>query len=92
MPKVLRIINRLNLGGPTYNTALLTRFLEPEYETMLVSGVKLDFEESSEFIVHKYGIELDYYPHSIFLLMVLLMKSSFLLHQGNLHFYKILFD
>ena len=57
MPKVLRIINRLNLGGPTYNTALLTRFLEPEYETMLVSGVKLDFEESSEFIVHKYGIK-----------------------------------
>jgi len=60
MPKVLRIINRLNLGGPTYNTALLTRFLEPEYETMLVSGVKLDFEESSEFIVHKYGIKPNY--------------------------------
>jgi glycosyltransferase involved in cell wall biosynthesis len=57
MPKVLRIINRLNLGGPTYNAAYLTAFLAPEYETLLVAGLKDDTEESSEFIVRSLGIE-----------------------------------
>ena len=27
MTKVLRIINRFNIGGPTYNATFLTRFL-----------------------------------------------------------------
>ena len=60
MPKVLRIINRLNLGGPTYNAAYLTAFLGPEYETLLVAGVKDDTEESSEFIIRSLGIEPRY--------------------------------
>ena len=30
--KVLRIINRFNLGGPTYNVAYLTSYLPKEYE------------------------------------------------------------
>lgn len=58
MPKVLRIINRLNLGGPTYNAAYLTKYMEPDYETVLVSGMKDESEESSEYIVK----ELDLYP------------------------------
>ena len=57
MPKVLRIINRLNLGGPTYNAAYLTHYLSPQYETLLVSGMKDSSEESSEFIVKKLGIQ-----------------------------------
>jgi glycosyltransferase involved in cell wall biosynthesis len=57
MPKVLRIINRLNLGGPTYNAAYLTKYLEPEFETLLVAGMKDDSEESSEFIVEALGIK-----------------------------------
>ncbi|CAN5526250.1 glycosyltransferase family 4 protein [soil metagenome] len=57
MPRVLRIINRLNLGGPTFNAALLTRYLAPEYETMLVAGIKMDSEESSEFICEQLGID-----------------------------------
>ena len=57
MPKILRIINRFNLGGPTYNAAYLTKNLSPEFETMLVGGVKSDTEDSSEFIVHDLGIE-----------------------------------
>jgi len=57
MPKVLRIMNRLNLGGPTYNAAYLTRYLQPEFETMLLAGMKDDSEESSEFIVKRLGIE-----------------------------------
>jgi glycosyltransferase involved in cell wall biosynthesis len=56
MPRVLRIINRLNLGGPTYNAANLTKYLDPEFETMLVSGMTGGTEESSEFILQKLGL------------------------------------
>lgn len=62
MPKVLRIINRLNLGGPTYNAAYLSRYLAPEFETMLVAGIKEDSEESSEFIVTEMGLTPVYIP------------------------------
>lgn len=62
MPKVLRIINRLNLGGPTYNAAYLSRYLAPEFETMLVAGIKEDSEESSEFIVRDMGLSPVYIP------------------------------
>lgn len=58
MPRVLRIINRLNLGGPTYNAANLTKYIDGEFETMLVAGMTDDTEESSEFILHR----LDLHP------------------------------
>ncbi len=57
MPRILRIINRFNLGGPTYNAAYLTKYLSPEFETMLIGGMKDDTEDSSEFIVRNLGIE-----------------------------------
>lgn len=57
MPKVLRIINRFNLGGPTYNAAYLTKHMAPEFETMLVGGYKDESEEKSEYIVRNLGIE-----------------------------------
>jgi glycosyltransferase involved in cell wall biosynthesis len=60
MPRVLRIINRLNLGGPTYNVAYLTKHLAPEFETLLVSGMIDESEASSEFIIEKLGIEPRY--------------------------------
>jgi len=56
MPKILRIINRFNLGGPTYNAAYLTKYLPPEYETMLLGGMKDETEDSSQFIVENLGI------------------------------------
>jgi glycosyltransferase involved in cell wall biosynthesis len=56
MPRVLRIINRFNLGGPTFNAAYLTKYLSADYETMLVGGVKEAHEDSSEFIVEGLGI------------------------------------
>jgi glycosyltransferase involved in cell wall biosynthesis len=62
MPKVLRIINRLNLGGPTYNAAYLSKFLSPEFETLLVAGMKDDSEESSEFIVKNLDLHPVYIP------------------------------
>ena len=62
MPRVLRIINRLNLGGPTFNAAYLSKYLEPEFETLLVSGMKDDAEESSEFIVKNLDLHPVYIP------------------------------
>lgn len=61
-PRVLRIINRLNLGGPTFNVAYLTKYLDNEFETLLVSGMKDDAEESSEFIVKDLGLSPIYLP------------------------------
>ena len=55
--KVLRIINRFNLGGPTFNAAYLTKYLGPEFETLLIGGLKYEEEESSEFILEKLGIK-----------------------------------
>lgn len=57
MHKVLRIINRFNLGGPTYNAAYLSKYLEPDFETLLIGGMKDESEDSSEFIVRNLGIE-----------------------------------
>ncbi len=57
MTKVLRIINRFNLGGPTYNAAYLTRYLGSEYETLLVGGAKDPTEANSDFIVKNLGID-----------------------------------
>lgn len=57
MPKVLRIINRLNLGGPTYNACYLTKHLSPDFETLLVAGMKDDSEASSAFIAENMGIK-----------------------------------
>lgn len=57
MPRILRIINRFNLGGPTYNAAYLTKYLSSDFETLLVGGVKDEAEGSSEYIVENLGIE-----------------------------------
>lgn len=57
MPKVLRIINRFNLGGPTYNVAYLSRYMMPEYETLLVGGPEEEGEDSSLFITEQLGLK-----------------------------------
>ncbi|MEO8759925.1 MAG: glycosyltransferase [Bacteroidia bacterium] len=57
MPRVLRIINRFNLGGPAYNVAYLTKYLAPEYETLLIGGEKEPDEDSSLFIFKEMGLE-----------------------------------
>jgi glycosyltransferase involved in cell wall biosynthesis len=57
MPRVLRIINRFNLGGPTYNAAYLSRYLSDDFETLLIGGEKDKSEGSSEFIVENLGLK-----------------------------------
>lgn len=50
------------MGGPTFNAAYLTKFMEPEFETLLVSGMKDAAEESSEFIVKNLDLHPVYMP------------------------------
>ena len=57
MPKILRIINRFNIGGPTYNVAYLTKYLSQDFETLLVGGVPEASEEGSSHILEEMGIE-----------------------------------
>jgi glycosyltransferase involved in cell wall biosynthesis len=56
MPKILRIINRFNIGGPTYNATFLSRFLDDEYETLLIGGLPEKDEADSLHILEEYGL------------------------------------
>lgn len=56
MIRVLRIINRFNLGGPTYNVTFLTRFLSDEFETKLIGGEHGSDEGNALFIPEQYDL------------------------------------
>ncbi len=56
MPRVLRILNRLIIGGPALNATYLTKYMEPEYETMLVIGGKDDHEQDATHLSDRLGI------------------------------------
>ena len=55
--KVLRIINRFNIGGPTYNATFLTKFLSNDFETLLIGGLPEENEANSLHILEKYGVD-----------------------------------
>jgi glycosyltransferase involved in cell wall biosynthesis len=57
MPRVLRILNRFNVGGPTYNAVFLSRFMPDEYKTLLIGGPPEYDEATSEYVAHKYGLK-----------------------------------
>lgn len=52
----MRIINRFNLGGPTYNVAYLSKYLDDRFETLLVGGAKDESEDTSTFITESLGL------------------------------------
>ena len=54
--RVLRIINRFNIGGPTYNATFLTRYLGDDYETLLVGGMPEEGEADSLHICKQYDV------------------------------------
>jgi glycosyltransferase involved in cell wall biosynthesis len=56
MPRVLRILNRFNLGGPTHNAGYLTRYLPDDFETLLVGGSQENHEEGSHHILDHLGV------------------------------------
>jgi hypothetical protein len=63
MKKILRIINRFNLGGPTYNAAYLTRYLDDYgFETKLVGGMSEESEADSTFILDQLGVTAELIP------------------------------
>lgn len=55
--KILRIINRFNIGGPTYNATFLTRFISDEFETILIGGLPETGEADSLHILNEYGVK-----------------------------------
>jgi len=58
MPKVLRILNRLIVGGPVLNATYLTKYLSPEFETLLVVGEKEAHEKSADYLAEQ--LDIDY--------------------------------
>jgi glycosyltransferase involved in cell wall biosynthesis len=63
MPKVLRIINRFNIGGPTFNVAYLTKYINEHYETLLIGGDKEAGEGSSLHILDELEIKVHIVKH-----------------------------
>jgi glycosyltransferase involved in cell wall biosynthesis len=57
MPRVLRILNRLVIGGPSKNAVYLTKYMQPDFETLLVIGGREDHEQDADFLVTSLGIE-----------------------------------
>ncbi len=57
MPRVLRIHNRLIIGGPAINVTYLTRYMAPEFETTLVIGGKDDHEQDAIHLTRDLDIE-----------------------------------
>lgn len=57
MPRVLRIFNRLVVGGPVLNVTYLTRYMAPEFETLLVVGERESHEKSAEYLADQLGIQ-----------------------------------
>lgn len=57
MPRVLRILNRLIIGGPSKNAIYLSRYMQPDFETLLVIGGKEDHEQDADFLASANNIE-----------------------------------
>ena len=56
--KIMRIIARLNVGGPAIHVSLLTsRLGPPEFESVLVTGRVPETEGDMGYIAERYGVE-----------------------------------
>lgn len=62
MFRILRIVNRFNIGGPTYNAAWLSKGLYPAYETRLIAGTIDPTEGSSAYLLDELGLEYRILP------------------------------
>lgn len=57
MIKILRIVNRFNLGGPVYNATFLSAYVSAEFETLLLGGKHEEHEGDSQFIPLSHGVQ-----------------------------------
>ncbi|HQE11894.1 MAG TPA: glycosyltransferase [Flavipsychrobacter sp.] len=57
MPRVLRIHNRLIIGGPAINVTYLSKYMEPEFETTLVIGGKDDHEQGADYLIENLELQ-----------------------------------
>lgn len=60
--RVLRIINRFNVGGPVYNVTYLTKYLPETYETLLIGGCATQTEQDATYILSDHGIQAQVLP------------------------------
>lgn len=61
--KILRIVTRLNIGGPAIHSILLTNALNSaEYESILVSGAVEKGEVRMDSLINKYKVEPIFIP------------------------------
>jgi glycosyltransferase involved in cell wall biosynthesis len=57
--RILRILNRFNVGGPVYNATYLTKYLNSDfYETLLIGGKPENHEQSAEYILN--GLDVSF--------------------------------
>jgi len=56
MPEVVRIIARLNIGGPAIHTVLATSRIAPRFETLLVTGVPGELEGDMRYYARDRGV------------------------------------
>jgi glycosyltransferase involved in cell wall biosynthesis len=61
--RILRVLNRTNLGGPVYNATFLSALLDKNFETLLISGVPNDNELEYNDFVTKYNIQYKQIQH-----------------------------
>src|SRR4051812_881748 len=57
MPRVLCVLNRLIIGGPSIIAAYLTHYGGPQVETLMGLGGKEDHEQDANFITDQFGIK-----------------------------------
>lgn len=63
MPKVLRILNRINVGGPVLNVAYLSKFLQPSYETRILVGNIEAGEGDGSYVLEGMGLPFEKVPN-----------------------------
>lgn len=54
--RILRVINRFNIGGPIWNVILLTKYLPEDYETKLIGGVPSKEEGDAQSFLELNGV------------------------------------
>ena len=85
--KILRILNRFNVGGPVYNAAYLTKYINEDlYETFLIGGKPEIHEKPADYILNNLGVrfkQLKYMRRAIspFYDLITLFQIIFIIYK-----------